>query len=486
MNHILSRRRFLAQTTGAALTVPNLLLHGQNAAGKRLNLAIIGANGKGRSDTQAITLQHNIVAMVDVDQNRLEEAAAARVKYHQDSNAPLASTPPKLYRDFRRMFDEMSDQIDGVIISTPDHTHFQAAMWALGHKKHICVQKPLCNYIAEVRALHRAAKEAGVITQMGNQGRTGEGQRLAREWISQGAIGTLKEIKLWTNRPLWPQVPMQKILKETPPQVDWDLWLSGEPHEPYFEYYISDEERAAHIYKSYTPAQSNAVHPHNWRGWWKYGSGALGDMGCHIMDATFSVLGQIIPERIDAVSAPISEDCGPEWSRLTYHMPAGTHPALTVSWHDDSRIGQANKPERDERVPEDAFKKAATGMMFIGTEGVVFEGDAYCFSPAIYPLTKFTEVKQAMQSGAIKKTEPRSPMPNNPQGEWAHCIVNGGLPGSNFDYACPLTEFVLLGNLAIRAQQSVQWDKTNMSVSNLPEANRFIRRAAYREGWKTA
>lgn len=487
----INRRRFISQTAAgiAAFGVPNLLLKGQDAAGKRLNLAIIGANGKGISDTQAITLEHNVVALVDVDRRRLDEAAMIRERYHGEANAPLAKSPPKLYSDFRRMFDEMSGEIDGVIISTPDHTHFQAAMWALGHKKHICVQKPLCNFISEVRALHEAAREAGVVTQMGNQGRTGEGQRLAKEWIEQGVIGTLQEIRLWTNRPLWPQKPMRKVLMGCPDYLDWDLWLSGEPHEPYFEYSLSDEERAAHIYDSYPPAKSNAVHPHNWRGWWKYGSGALGDMGCHIMDATFSILGQVIPERIEARSAPVSEDCGPEWSRLVYHMPAGRHPALEVTWQDDSRVELTNKPERPPalaEMSEQSWKKARSGMMFIGSDGVIFDGDAYCASPIVYPLAKYAEVKIGLRDGVIKKTEPRSPAPGNPQLEWAHCIVHGGKPSSHFDYSCPLTEFVQLGNLAIRARQTVQWDKEAMRVPNVASANRFISRPAYRDGWKRA
>lgn len=474
-----SRRRFLGTSSAlaaSAFTGPNLLLNGQDKAMKRLNLAQIGANGKGLADTGMVTLAHNIVAMVDVDQYRLEEAAKKREKHHLDSGAP-AATPPKLYRDFRKMFDEMANEIDGVIISTPDHTHYIAAMWALKHKKHIVVQKPLCNCIAEVRDLHRAAKEAGVVTQMGNQGRTMDGQRMAKEWIEQGVIGTLKEIRLWTNRPIWPQGPIKKKVLETPPYLDWDLWLSCEKSEPYFEFDLSEEEAKKN-------KRGPGVHPFNWRGWWQFGSGALGDMGCHIMDATFSILGQIIPEKIDVQSGPITDLTAPEWSSLVYHMPAGKHPALTVSWHDGMKDGQPNKPERHPLIPEDTFKKASSGMMFIGTDGVVFEGDAYCKSPVIYPLDRFTQVRLDMKAGKIKKTETRSVMPDNPQGEWAHHIVNGGLPSSNFDYSCPLTEFVLLGNLAVRSQQAVQWDTKAMKVTNIESANQFIARPSYREGWK--
>ncbi len=476
----LSRRRFLGRSTALAaglFTAPNLLLRGQNAAGKRLNLAVIGANGKGQADTQAVTLAHNIVALVDVDQNRLDEAAKKNEKNHLEAggNAPKA---PKLYQDFRKMFDEMANEIDGVIISTPDHTHYTAAMWAIKHGKHVCVQKPLCNYIEEVRNLHKAGKDAGVVTQMGNQGRTMDGQRIAKEWIEQGAIGELQEIRLWTNRPIWPQGDLKKIAVECPANLNWDLWLSTEKEEPYFEFEIPD---------GVSGKRGNSPHPFNWRGWWQFGSGALGDMGCHIMDATFSILGQLIPEKIDAASGIISDTCAPMWSKLVYHMPAGNHKALQVSWHDGMKDGEPNKPEISPHMTSDlakkAFDKASSGMMFIGTEGTVFEGEAYCGSPVIYNEERYTQVRLDMKAGKIKQTETRSVMPNNPQGEWAHHIVNGGAPSSNFDYSCPLTEFVLLGNLAIRSQQTISWDKAGMKVTNAEAANQYVARPAYRDGW---
>lgn len=474
-----SRRRFLGASAGFAAGVfagPNLLLRGQDTAGKKLNLAQIGANGKGLADTGMVTLTHNIVAMVDVDQKRLEEALVKRENHHRDSGQGTPPTP-KLYNDYRKMFDEMAKDIDGVIVSTPDHTHFIAAMHAIKLGKHVCVQKPLCNYIHEVRALHQAAKDAGVVTQMGNQGRTMDGQRLAKEWIEQGVIGTLKEIRLWTNRPIWPQGPIKKKPAETPEGLDWNNWLSCEPFEPYFEFDLPEEEAKAN-------KRGNSVHPFNWRGWWQFGSGALGDMGCHIMDATFSILGQLIPEKIEVESSEITDLNAPVWSKLVYHMPAGKHPAMKVTWHDGMKDGQPNKPERHPDIPEETFKKASSGMMFIGTDGVVFEGDAYCASPVIYPLDKFTQVRLDMKAGKIKQTEKRSVMPNNPQGEWAHHIVNGGLPSSNFDYSCPLTEFVLLGNLAIRSKQAIQWDKAAAKVTNVEAANKFVARPSYREGWR--
>ncbi len=474
---IYSRRRFLRSTaalTGSAFAVPNLLLRGQDGAGKRLNLAQIGAGGKGQSDTSYVTLEHNIVAMVDVDQDRLEKAAKAREKYHLNANQP-APPAPKLYNDYRKMLDEMGKDIDGVMIATPDHSHFLAAMWCLKHGKHICVQKPLCNTIWEVRELHKAAKEAKVITQMGNQGRTMEGQRMAKEWIEQGRIGKLQEIKLWTNRPIWPQGIIGKKPVPVPAGFDWDLWLASTPLEPHFDLDLPPEKQSK---------RGTSVHPFAWRGWWQWGSGALGDMGCHIMDATFNILGQVIPTKIEVESSEISDLCAPQWTSLKYHMPASAkQDAMIVSWNDGSKDGVPNKPAKPDMIKQDTWDKATSGMMFIGSEGIVFEGDAYCEHPRIFPEERFTEARKAMGDGTHKKTEPRSPTPGNPQLEWAHCIVNGGTPGSNFDYSAALTEFVLLGNLAIRSQQAISWDKEAMKVTNVEAANQFIKRASYRPGW---
>jgi predicted dehydrogenase len=354
-------------------------------------------------------------------------------------------------------------------------------MWALKYKKPVCVQKPLCNTIWEVRELHKAARNAGVLTQMGNQGRTLEGHRLAKEWVDRGLIGTLKEVRLWTNRPIWPQGPLKKITVPCPENLDWDLWLSTEPSEPYFEFEGPKVE--VEQAKKKGRKRGNGVHPFNWRGWWQFGSGALGDMGCHIMDATFSVLGQRIPEKIEVSSSPISALNAPSWSRLVYHFAASDKfPKLTVSWQDGIKDGKPNLPERDERIPEDEFKLQTSGMMFIGTEGVIL-ADTYCNRPVLYPEERDIEVRTAINNGTYEKKERRSTHPGNPQMEWANAIVNGGVTSSNFDYAAPLTEFVLLGNLAIRAGETIRWDAKKMAVSNTSKPNRFVKRPSYRSGW---
>ncbi len=461
----LNRRRFIstsAGVAGGAFIAPNILRsHTAESPNNKLRIACIGVGGKGESDSNAASEGNDIVAIVDVDQSHLDKA---KQKY------PGA----EVFTDYRKMFEVMGDKIDAVTVSTPDHTHFPAAMLAVARKKHVMVQKPMCNTIWEVRELHKAAKTAGVVTQMGNQGRTMEGQRLAKEWVDQGAIGTLKEIRLWTNRPIWPQGPLKKVEVPAPANLDWNIWLGVEPSEPYFEFDLSPEDAKK-------AKKGKSVHPFNWRGWWQFGSGALGDMGCHIMDSSFSILHQAIPVKIEAESSEISDTCAPVWSNLKYHFAAtDQHPALVVSWNDGIKDGKPNKPERDERVPQETFDKASSGMMFIGTEGVIFEGEAYCASPVIYPLEHFTEVKKAMKDGKIKKTETRSPKPGEPQKEWTHVIKNGGTTSSNFDYAGPLAEFVLLGNLALRAKETIVWDKEKMKVTNTEAPNKYIKRPSYR------
>ncbi len=433
---------------------PNLLL-GQNggSANERLGIAVIGALGKGRGDTSSSADGNQIVGLCDCDSNRLQEAVGAQ-------------EGAKGYTDFRKMLEELDDQIDAVVVSTPDHSHYPAAMMAVQMGKHVAVQKPLCNTIWEVRELHKAAKAAGVVTQMGNQGRTMEGQRLVKEWIDQGVIGTLTEIKLWTNRPIWPQGEEANYTpKEVPGHLDWDLWQAQVPHRDY----------------------SDGIHPFAWRGYWDYGSGALGDMGCHIMDATFSILDQASPVKIEAESSPVTDLFAPSWSTLVYHF-AGTdnYPDLKVHWQDGRRDGKPNKPEKPEMMADmsdEQWDRASSGMLFIGTEGVIFEGDAYCASPIVYPTAKFTEVRRAMAEGEIERTEPRSPRPGDPHKEWTHCIKTGEKPSSEFDYSAPLTEFVLLGNLAIRSGETIEWDAEAGRVSNVDSANEFISRPEYREGW---
>jgi predicted dehydrogenase len=473
-----NRRRFLRNSTVFAATTalgPNLLLGQAKGANSRLAVAAIGAMGKGRSDWGACMKEGNdIVALCDIQQKIVDQAVKAHGQ--QAAQDGLASaTAPAGYINFREMLAEMGDKIDAVTISTPDHTHFPAAMAAIALGKHVMVQKPLCNTIWEVREMHKAANKAGVVTQMGNQGRTHEGQRLAKEWVEQGAIGTMTAIDLWTNRPVWPQGPLVPQPTEEPADLPWDLWLSSLPSREYFNYEFQ--------------GQRHTVHPFKWRGWWDYGAGALGDMGCHIMDAAFSLLGQAIPEKIEVVEAGESNaHCPPARSTVAYHFAAtDAYPALTVTWREGNAAhGADNKPEKPEAMAElgdDHWGRADNGMIIHGTDGVLFSSGPYCNSPYLYPLDKMRVLKERMAAGEISKTEERSTHPNQPQQEWTHAIKNGLQTSSNFDYAAPLTEFVLLGNLAVRAGKTISWDKQAMSTGDA-EVDRFIKRSAYREGWE--
>ena len=473
-----NRRKFLRNSSAfaAAATAfgPNLLLGQAKGANSRLAIAAIGAMGKGRSDWGACMKEGNdIVALCDIQQHTVDGAIARHAA--QATKEGLASVPaPAGYLDFREMLAEMGDKIDAVTVSTPDHTHFPAAMQAVSMGKHVMVQKPLCNTIWEVRELHKAAKKAGVVTQMGNQGRTHEGQRLAKEWVEQGAIGTVQAIDLWTNRPIWPQGPLVPQAAEAPADLPWDLWLSSLPHRDYFNYEYQ--------------GQKHSVHPFKWRGWWDFGAGALGDMGCHIMDAPFSLLGQAIPEKIEVLEASESnEHCAPSRSTVAYHFAATErYPALTVTWREGNPAhGAVNKPEKPEAMAElgeDHWGRADNGMLIHGSEGVLFSSDPYCYSPYLYPIDQMRALKEKMAAGEITKTEARSTHPNQPQQEWTHAIKHGLPTSSNFDYAAPLTEFVLLGNLAVRAGKTISWDKQAMSTGDA-EVDGFIKRPAYREGW---
>lgn len=448
-------RASLQGTIAAAVAAP-YILRGGASPNSKLNIASIGAGGKGASDRKFAEQEgNNIVAVCDVDARRV----AAALKDHPGA---------KPYADFRKMLDEMGKGIDAVIVSTPDHTHFSAAMMAIGLGKHVCVQKPLTNTIWEARELHKAAKKTGVVTQMGNQGATGEDRRRIQEWVEQGAIGKLKEIRIWTDRPIWPQGALTKRAAQKPADLDWDLWLGQVPHMDYYEY--TDGE-----------GKKGELHPFKWRGWWHFGSGALGDIGCHSIDASFRVLGGRFPALVEAQSAPVTEEIAPAWSTILYHFPeAGDQPAITLTWQDGRFInGQQNRPDRHpalDEMPEKDWRAAKNSQLIIGSDAVILGG-------TIYPKARREDVKKAMESGQIKQTLPRSTHPGEPQQEWAHAIKNGLQTSSNFDHAAPLTECVLLGNLAIRSGKPIEWDREKMTVTNAPEANRFVRRPAYREGW---
>ena len=394
---------------------------------EKLNIACIGAGGQGKHDVAAVSGE-NIVALCDVDEER------AAKTYAQYPDVPK-------YRDFRRMFDKMNNQIDAVTITTPDHMHYPIALTAIELGKHVYLQKPLTHTIWEARRLTEAARERGVVTQMGNQRHSLEGIRLFKEWIDADAIGPVHEVQLWTDRPIWPQgIGRPSNHPPVPSTLDWNLWVGTAPKRPYHPAYV----------------------PFKWRGWWDFGCGALGDMACHIMDAAYWALELGWPEYVGAVSSPVSRETAPEWSIVTYHFPArGERPPLKLTWYDGGKL----PPRPPELEPERNPPQEIGGQYVFGEKGTIMT-DAYCKSPRIIPEAKMRAFERP------PKTIPRSPGHHQ---EWIDACKGRGRTTTNFDYSGPLTELVLLGNLAIRMGARIEWDPVNLRCTNVPEANEYIR-----------
>jgi predicted dehydrogenase len=433
-----TRRQFTRSVVGSALGVFGMpgLVRGRGAS-EKLNIALIGVGGRGGDNLKSVSGE-NVVALCDVDENRLGEAA----KDHSRA---------KTYQDFRRMFDELQGQIDAVVVSTPDHTHAVVSKAALDLGKHVYCEKPLTHSIHEARVLALAAARHKVATQMGNAGHSSEGTRQVVELIRAGAIGPVREVHAWTNRPIWPQgVDVPADRPPVPKSLHWDLWLGPAP------------ERAYHP----------AYHPFKWRGWWDFGTGALGDMGCHIIDAAFWALELHAPASIEAESPPVSPhpDTAPSWSIVRYNFPAqGSRPAVTLTWYDG---GKLPPPELfDGHAPA----KDSSGSLFVGTKGRLVVQRDRGRSYRLLPEKDFADYE------APRSTLPRSP---GHHAEWIEACKTGKPTGTSFDYAGPLTELVLLGNVALRTGRRINWDAAGMKATSGSGSidDLYIRRD-YRKGW---
>jgi len=444
----ISRRKFLATTATAAAAftiVPRHVLGGPGyrAPSDKLNIACVGVNGKGQSDIQSVSTE-NIVALCDVDDERL----ATTLKEDGAKNPQLLKAPK--YRDFRVMLDK-EKSIDAVTVSTPDHTHAIVAMTAMHMGKHVFVQKPLTHTIYEARMLSKAARETGVVTQMGNQGHASEGARLINEWIADGAIGDVTEVHAWTNRPVWPQgIERPDTLPSVPPTLDWNLWIGPSPWRPYHP----------------------AYHPFAWRGWFDFGTGTIGDMGAHLLDQPFWALDLGAPTTVEASSTEVLKETFPRSSIVRFGFPKrGDKPPVTLTWYDSGL-----RPARPEELePGRRMGDGDGGVIFVGTKGKLMHG-TYASSPRLIPETKMQEYKRPA------KSIPRSPGIHE---EWIEAIKSGKKSTTDFSYASALTEMMLLGNIAIRtAKENVilQWDSAALRVTNLLAANEFIQ-MPYREGW---
>ena len=442
----LSRRDFMgaAAAVAAFTVVPRHVLGGagNTPPSERVNVASIGAGGMGAGNTRACgDAGANIVALCDVDWSR----AGDTFKRFPDA---------KQYKDFRVMLDKEDKNIDAVIVATPDHVHAVASMAAMKRGKHVYCQKPLTRLVAEARALTEAARKYKVVTQMGNQGHSGDGVRDICEWIWAGVIGEVREVHAWTNRPIWPQgIDRPKEEHEVPSTLDWDLWIGPSPMRPYNRCYA----------------------PFAWRGWWDFGGGALADMACHVLDPVFWALKLKYPTSVEACCTPVNNETFPLASIVHYEFPAREGmPAVKVHWYDGGL-----KPERPKELEVGRpLNQAASNVLFIGSEGVLRCGE-YGDNPQLLPYDRMREFAKNKPAQTLKRVG------MGHEANWLEACKTGGQATSHFDYSGPLTEMVTMGNLAIRPEnvgKKLEWDGKNMRVTNDEKANEYVH-PQYREGY---
>jgi predicted dehydrogenase len=441
-----ARRRFLgvAMAAAAAAVVPRRVLGGpgHTPPSQRLNIAGVGVGGQGGWDLEQLAGQ-NIVALCDVD---WQYAAHTFQKYPQ----------AKPYRDFRQMLDQHPG-IDAVVVATPDHAHAIVSMAAIRRGKHVYCEKPLTRTVYEARALARAAREHRVATQMGNQGMAFEGNRLMNEWLSDGAIGPVREVHVWSDRPThsgkqplyWAQgIERPKDRPPVPESLDWNLWLGPAPWRPYHPAY-------AHF---------------RWRGWWDFGSGGLGDMGIHNIAPVFAALDLSAPSCVYASSTPVFDETLPVACCVHYEFPArGGRPPVTLHWYDGGLL-----PPRPAELDDGRELNREDGILLVGDAGKMLVEGWGGHSPRLIPEIRMRRYRPP------PKSLPRSVGHHQ---EWLDACKHGTPTRSNFDFAGRLTEAVLLGTVCVRlGGAKLVWDSAALRVTNLPEANRLLH-YEYRPGW---
>ena len=436
MSHPTHRRRFLKTT--AALGAGYFVAAGVRAdqsksPNEQIAMASIGVGGKGSSDSSSAGRAGRMVAICDVDTKRLGGAG----NRYKDA---------KQFVDFREMLEKMGDKIDAVTVSTPDHTHAAAALMAMRMGKHCFCQKPMTHSIYEARLMGQVAKEKGVATQMGNQGTAQSGLRHAAALLQAGRLGKVSEVHVWTNRPIWPQGGPRPEPTDPPAHLEWDLWIGPAPMRPYGPGY----------------------HPFAWRGWWDFGTGALGDMACHTMNMPFMGLNLRDPISVQAVTSGHNRDSYPKWSSITYEFPGNDQRGpLTMFWYDGGK-----------RAPAEVLggrKPSGSGCVVVGEKGTIYSPND---SGSGFDVIK----------GEIDKEIEFEKSPGHFD-EWVRAIKGGPAAVSNFPgYAAPLTETVLLGNLAVWTAAEgegpkVEWDAKNLKAKNIEGLEEIIK-PEYREGYK--
>jgi predicted dehydrogenase len=447
-----TRRDFLKNSAvlGTAWWVQTSAFAGSKNPLEKLNFACIGVDGKGSSDTDDAARNGNIVALCDIDDGHLEkkQAQLKRRKKIGDS--------VKVFNDYREMLDQMGDKIDAVTVSIPDHSHASASILAMKKGKHCFSQKLLTWSVYEARRMREVANEMKVATQMGNQGTANNGLREAVEIIRTGGIGSVKEVHVWTNRPIWPQGEGRPDRSDPIPKfVHWDLFLGPAPERPYVK---------------------DVYHPFKWRGWVDFGTGALGDMACHTAN-----MGVMALELFDPVAVEVKKTSGivggesyPKYSVIEYEFPERTTvmfkpgvklPPCKLTWYDGQQYPPNSLLQGE--------KRATSGMVIVGDQGSLYTPDDYGAEYVLLPRNKFE---------SFKPPERFIPRTSNHFKEWV-AACHGEAPAmSNYNYSSRLTETMILGNLALRAGTRIEWDAKNQVVTNLPAANKFVRRE-YRSGY---
>jgi predicted dehydrogenase len=427
----------LARRTGYAAPKPRRI-----SPNDKLNIAGVGVGGKGAGDLSETSVGNNVVALCDVDDNTL---AGALKKY------PGAKT----YNDWRQLLEQKD--IDAVTVSTPDHMHAPIAMAAMQLGKHVYVQKPMTHTIYEARTLTAAAKRYGVVSQMGNQYHSGTGYRTLVKAIQGGVIGKVKEAHAWSNRPIWPQGHTRPQGSDpVPAHLHWDLWLGVAPFRPYVSDRSDDPKKKGR----------GPYHTFAWRGYLDFGVGALGDMGCHIIDPVFWSLGLKAPARVWSEGPATNGETYPEWETIRYEFPSTRYTAgktVIMTWYDGGKL-----PPR-ELVPLPENEKTPTnGSLFVGEKGAL--------------LCEHSKMPVLLGAAAGKEMEKVEG--DNHYQQWANACKGQGKATGNFDYSGPLTETVLLGTIAVRfPNQKLEWNSSKLKFGNVAEANQFVHKR-YRAGWE--
>jgi len=469
----MKRRSFIKKSAaaGAAFTiVPSFVLGGNHVPpSDTLYIGAVGIGGRGAGVINGLneTGKVKFVALCDVDDKRA-------------GGTYLAHPKAQRYKDFRKIYDNHLKDIDAIMVATPDHTHAVISLPFMRENKHAYCEKPLTHNIYEARMMAKVAAEQGIVTQMGNQGSSSDGIRLAQEMLDAGVIGKVHRVDCWTNRPVWPQgfrsITEKEVIPET---LDWDLWLGPAEMRNYNSGYL----------------------PFKWRGFWDFGTGAMGDMGCHIMETPFKTLGLGFPYEAEAscttvwsgdfVEADYKGTCPPS-SIVRLKFDTEKHGDLSLNWYDGGimpdlppELGDGDSPGGN-----------GGGSIFHGSEGIMVT-DTYSGNPRLLPSERMKDFTAPAQTLARVTA--------SHQGEWVNACLNGGTASSPFSYGGPLTEAVLMGNLAIKAYQqkvlkegskpdgwapflypgrrTIKWDGANMKVTNYDEANKWVKRN-YRAGWE--